>query len=254
MNNLEFIQEALRLYEKYPTKYQLGTFFNKKDEKGKYLTDCTGLIKAVLWHYPEYGIYRKGQDQNDQMMLADSVESGFISTIPEIPGLIVWQSGHAGIYLGKGQVLESTQKVWPNGKGNGLVISQFNDPKAEMYRGTWRKWFKYRLIEYEEEKEMNLKEGRNDFTYLGKKIILYKQKKNQELGMISASGNPVYKALQPIDRIDDKRVHYCKVNCNYFDLNSKQHCGPEVTPQVELLPREEVYLACYQRKVRYEKD
>lgn len=95
---------------------------------------------------------------------------------------------------------------------------------------------------------MNFKEGRNDCLYLGKKILVYKQKVNQKLGMISASGNPVYKAVQTIDKIDDARIHYCKVNCNYFDLNTHQHYGPEVTPQAELLPRETGYLALYQKK------
>lgn len=157
MNNIEFVNEALRLYEKYPTKYQLGTFFNRKDGNGNWLTDCTGLPKAIIFGYPEKGRYIKELDQNDRMMLADSMESGPMSSIPEIPGLIVWQAGHAGIYLGNGQVLESTAKIWPNGKGNGLVISQFKDPKGEMYRGTWEKWFKHRYINYEIKEE-----GMND--------------------------------------------------------------------------------------------
>ncbi len=180
MNHLEFVQEALRLYEKYSAKYQLGTFFNKKDKNGNWLVDCTGLLKAIIWHYPEYGSYIKEQDQNDQMMLADSIESGPINSIPEIPGLIVWQAGHAGIYLGNGKVLESTAKIWQNGKGNGLVISQFKDPNGEMYRGTWEKWFKYRYINYEI-KEEGMNDQYTKTTYNG--LVIHVAKVGKQEGV-----------------------------------------------------------------------
>lgn len=188
MNNIEFIQEALRLYEKYPTRYQLGTFFNKKTSDGQWLCDCTGLIKAILYGYPEQGVYKKNDipDQNDIMMFNESIEKGTIKSIPEIPGLIVWQKGHVGIYLGNGKVLESTQKVFSSGEGNGLVLSQFVDPKGKNYRGTWTHWFKYRYIDYGM-KEEKMKDNYQKINYNGLTIhvaILGKQENREYRGSI----------------------------------------------------------------------
>ena len=33
-------------------------------------------------------------------------ETGPISTIPDVPGLVVWKSGHIGVYVGNGYVVE----------------------------------------------------------------------------------------------------------------------------------------------------
>ena len=65
-----------------------------------------------LWH--DYGpgntsYYNKTvPDINADQMYARAVDKGPISTIPEIPGLLVWQPGHIGIYIGGGQMVEAT--------------------------------------------------------------------------------------------------------------------------------------------------
>ncbi len=41
------------------------------------------------------------------MFEAASVK-GTIDTIPDVPGLAVWQDGHIGIYIGNGEVIEAS--------------------------------------------------------------------------------------------------------------------------------------------------
>lgn len=218
MNNIEFMQEALNLYEKYSTRYQLGTFFNKKTRDGKWLCDCTGLIKAILWGYPEQGYYKKNgiPDQNDIMMFNESIEKGTIKSIPEIPGLIVWQKGHVGIYLGSGKVLESTQKVWPNGEGNGLVMSQFNDSKDKMYRGTWTHWFKYRTIDYGM-KEEKMKDNYQKINYNGISVhVSYfgKQENREYRGSVVGLKDKAQRSIYMEDTVLEKEGWKSGFNVN----------------------------------------
>lgn len=68
---------------------------------GHRVADCSGgIVFAMRTENPKYPRYTSG---NFKDMFT---ESGPISTIPEIPGLILWRSGHVGIYAGNGKVLE----------------------------------------------------------------------------------------------------------------------------------------------------
>ena len=49
----DFIDKAVQV-EKLPTLYGWGKFMNSKNGK-YYLCDCSGLIKGILWNYPEKG-------------------------------------------------------------------------------------------------------------------------------------------------------------------------------------------------------
>lgn len=68
---------------------------------GHRVADCSGgIVFAMRTESPKYPRYTSG-DFHDQ-----TSELGPIATIPEIPGLFVWRSGHIGIYIGGGQVIE----------------------------------------------------------------------------------------------------------------------------------------------------
>lgn len=108
-----FINELKRV-EKLPTLYKWGTFLNKYN--GRYLlSDCSGLIKGVLWGYPDNGKYAsKGvPDYNADTIIkkCKNVSTDF-SIISK--GEFVWMSGHCGVYIGNGQVIESSP-AWENG-------------------------------------------------------------------------------------------------------------------------------------------
>lgn len=110
----EFVTKALD-YEKKPTLYKLGTYMNKKS--GKYLLcDCSGLIKGILWGYPDRGRYNANgvPDVNANTMISRYC-TGVTTDMSKLrKGMAVWMDGHIGIYCGDGVVVESSPR-WENG-------------------------------------------------------------------------------------------------------------------------------------------
>ena len=107
---------------------------------GRRTTDCVGLIKGYGWLDPETMTIRYGTNGMpdvgaDQMYRAAAV-SGPISTIPEIPGLAVWHSGHIGVYIGNGEVIEAM------GTRYGVVKTRLSDRH-------WARWLKIPYIRYD---------------------------------------------------------------------------------------------------------
>lgn len=110
----EFVTKALE-YEKKPTLYKLGTYMNRKS--GKYiLCDCSGLIKGILWGYPDKGRYCANDvpDVNANTMISRYC-TGVTTNMSKLrKGMAVWMDGHIGIYCGDGVVVESSPR-WENG-------------------------------------------------------------------------------------------------------------------------------------------
>lgn len=68
-----------------------------------------------------------------------NTDYGDISTMPEVPGLMLWKIGHAGIYIGDGYAIEAM------GTRKGVV-------KTEVGGRGWQGWGKLPYINYLEEK------------------------------------------------------------------------------------------------------
>ena len=104
-------------------------------------------------------------------------------------------------------------------------------------------------INYEGGNEMpNFLTGYQVLNFAGQEIHVYKQGEGLDIGAMSAKGNPDYMALQDIKNIDDDRVHYCKVNMNYFQMGGPengQHYGVEFTPTMSLAPKQKQWLALW---------
>lgn len=66
-----------------------------------------------------------------------SMDYGAISTMPEIPGLMLWKSGHAGVYIGGGYAIEAM------GTSKGVVKTKVSDRN-------WQGWGKLPYIDYRE--------------------------------------------------------------------------------------------------------
>lgn len=62
---------------------------------------------------------------------------GTVSTMPEIPGLMLWKSGHAGVYIGGGYAIEAM------GTSKGVVKTKVSDRN-------WQGWGKLPYIDYRE--------------------------------------------------------------------------------------------------------
>ena len=125
--------------------------------------DCVGLIKGYYWtdeisnrvlYKRINGVFEKDSDLGANSMYATAKNKGPIGTIPEVPGLIVWQSGHTGVYIGNGEVIEATP-----GFGFRVVKTQFRNRNERNYRGTWTNWFEAPYITYEKEEIMKYKVG-----------------------------------------------------------------------------------------------
>ena len=111
---------------------------------GKRTADCVGLVKGYCWFDPEaqsIGYAVNGMpDIATEQMIEWCDEKGSISTMPEIPGLLLWMDGHVGIYIGDGYAIEAM------GTRYGVV-------KTQVAGRGWQKWGKIPCIEYIEEAE-----------------------------------------------------------------------------------------------------
>lgn len=113
--------------------------------KGYYGVDCVGLIKSYYWSgkadggvgSPNYG--QLGYpDVNATYMFNHATVKGEIKNIPEVPGLIVYSktNPHVGIYIGRGQTIESTL----GSRGDGVVKKPLDN--------LWEYWFECPYIDY----------------------------------------------------------------------------------------------------------
>ncbi len=71
----------------------------------------------------------------DGMYNAATVK-GLMDTMPETPGLAVWKSGHIGVYIGNGEVIEAM------GTKYGVV-------KTKLEGRGWKAWLEAPYINYE---------------------------------------------------------------------------------------------------------
>ena len=128
--------------EQYPTHVGNYEDFIRSNWLGGRTADCIGLIKGYSWYDPATGHINYATngmpDINADYMASSVAEKGSIDTIPEIPGLAVWRSGHIGIYIGNGKVVEA------KATRIGVVETNLSD-------GTWTHWIKIPYINYIEE-------------------------------------------------------------------------------------------------------
>lgn len=118
--------ELLRSKRKqYPTRYLASDFALQMGVK---VHDCAGLIKAFLMGdgEPDSNVtYNAKYDYSANAMIKKCPVTGAYKDIPEIVGLMVWKSGHAGVYVGNGWCIEA--------KGHKYGVVKTNDTK-------WSKW------------------------------------------------------------------------------------------------------------------
>lgn len=136
------ISAKAKQYPSWYTPSRLAKFRNLIG-KNYYGFDCVCLIKSILWGFPNTkyasnGVPDIGADTMINKCNNLSTDFGNI-----IPGEAVWLSGHIGIYIGNGQVVECTP-IWKDG----VQITQLNQRK-------WVKHGKLPYIEYTTENTTN---------------------------------------------------------------------------------------------------
>lgn len=147
----DLVKWAEEQYKK-KNRYKVGGI-GRYDADGTRQFDCCGLFKCFMWHdYSTNNSRYYGKTQKDlscEGLLAEAKEKGDISTIPEIPGVLVYMKGHMGIYAGNGKVIESTAAKFDGKKGRIYKTYFKGDGKGcDGKRATWTKWFKSPYLTY----------------------------------------------------------------------------------------------------------
>lgn len=140
-----------QLYKIYGTKRYSAERINKLREyigKDFYGIDCVGLVKSYYWSgkadggtgSPKYGA-AGFPDVNANAMFAAAKVKGSIDTLPEVPGIVLYSKTHphVGVYVGNGDVIESTLSI----RGDGV-----SKTKVKNWSG-WTHWFECPYITYE---------------------------------------------------------------------------------------------------------
>ena len=120
--------------EQYPKHYTAdrAAGYQKDIREKKWCADCVGMIKAFFWKggdltaEPKYAT-NHCPDVSANGMIALCAETGPIRTMPDIPGLVVWKSGHIGVYVGGGYIVEM--------KG-----FNYDCKRNKVSAGPWVKW------------------------------------------------------------------------------------------------------------------
>lgn len=133
--------------KQYPTHYTSDrTSGYKKDiAEGKWCADCVGMIKYFFWSSGVFGNLPKYASNNCPDVSANGMyklcsQTGAIRNIPDEPGLVVWKSGHIGVYIGDGYTIEM----------RGFA---YDCVKRKVVDGPWTNWGRLpkSMLEYVDE-------------------------------------------------------------------------------------------------------
>jgi len=132
-----------RKSKQYPTHYKENRLkqYNADIAAKKKCADCIGLIKGYYWTRDDgtmkYGLDGRPDKGANSMFKAAKVK-GAISDMPEIPGLLLYSPGHAGVYVGDGWAIEA------RGFAYGIVKTRVSERK-------WESWYQCPYIDYVDE-------------------------------------------------------------------------------------------------------
>lgn len=176
--------------KQYPSHYTSSrkAGYMQDIANGSTCSDCVGLLKAFFWCLGTFGATPKYgtngcPDTSANGMFKLCKETGKISTIPDIPGLVVWKDGHIGVYIGGGETIEmnsfAKDCIW-----------------RKVTEGTWTHWGKLppSMLEYVAGSENSVVELHIGDRALGKGCIGADVVELQEALMALGYQLPIYGA------------------------------------------------------------
>lgn len=142
-----FIKQKSAQYPKSYPESKISDLRARAKNKTLYLFDCCGLIKGIIWGFPNMVYTSNGlKDVNDQGIW-DQYCINKSSDFSQIkPGAILHIKGHVGIYIGDGKAIEATNK-WTC---NVLISAVSNIGKINGLNA--RKWTEYGYLSILENK------------------------------------------------------------------------------------------------------
>ena len=117
--------------------------------EGVKVHDCIGLIKGAMWcDSPDdtKPAYKSAEDMSASGMRRKCKTKGDISTIPDVPGLLVFSDGHIGVYVGGGYVVDARNH------SKGVIKKPLSNHK-------WEEWGVCPYFEYDREVVSNSTAG-----------------------------------------------------------------------------------------------
>ena len=106
--------------------------------------DCVGLIKGYLWGDDPQDtnpVYNAAQDKSANAMYTACKTKGEMSTMPDVPGILVFLPGHVGVYIGNGEVVEARSR-------------RYGVYKTKLAERPWKTWGYCPYVTYETAQKM----------------------------------------------------------------------------------------------------
>lgn len=164
-------------YPEFYTEAVLSSLNKKAEASTLYVFDCVGLIKGIIWGFPNVKYKTNGLDDVSDQGLWDKYVTDKSKDFSNImPGEIMHIKGHVGIYIGDDKVIECTNKWSKN-----VLVSSIN--KQDKYYRAWSEHGKFNLLTYE-----GLLAPAPDY-------ILYVVKKGDTLSSIAKKHNTTWQRI-----------------------------------------------------------
>ncbi|MDD3064509.1 MAG: peptidoglycan-binding protein [Massilibacteroides sp.] len=185
---------AGRFPKQYTAAYKKRTYRGRLDGDGdavgKRGADCIGLIKGFLWWQGDdkNPKYDRDTDVNEAGMLQRSKVKGKIDTMPDKEGILVYYSGHVGVYVGNGKVIEA------RGVDYGVVETNLKDRK-------WTDWSECPYVDYIAEETTYIVQAGDSLWGIAEKF-LGDGKRFTELAQINGIADPEKISVGQVIKLD----------------------------------------------------
>lgn len=93
-------------------------------------------------------------------------------------------------------------------------------------------------------------DGYQELNFNGTKVHAYKLKPGQKLGLMSAvvDNKSNNMAVKTIDKIDNDKIHYCKISGNRFVMTTGEHIGVEQSFENDFAPKQKEFISLWHAK------
>lgn len=161
-------------------------------------SDCCGIIKGCLWNFSADPSKRYGGAEYKANGVPDVGADGMIKACKDAttdfskiePGMLVWMSGHVGIYVGDGKVIESTPSF-----NDGCQYTNLGNLGYKT--GNWRSWKKCGHLPWVKYKSVPV-EVKPQIDPFGQPQT-YVVKKGDTLSKIAKANGTTVKAIQALN-------------------------------------------------------